>query len=218
MTPFYKFNKNIIDNQMYVDYIPNIKEDPSFENFWKKVNFIIIKEILRDMKETSLAVLEDLQSKLYFYKISRELKASQTSYELPDGKVVDLNEEKYGILEKFFHMNKEISGFNGIHQMVIDAINKCDLDIKKEMYSSIIFTGGNSLFNGFNERLYRQINNSCPQSVKIKVNIPQTTQERKFSSWIGGSILSSLGNFHQKWLSKQEYEEHGAMIIERKCD
>ena len=88
-------------------------------------------------------------------------------------------------------MNKEISGFNGIHQMVIDAINKCDLDIKKEMYSSIIFTGGNSLFNGFNERLYRQINNSCPQSVKIKVNIPQTTQERKFSSW----VVARVNNF-----------------------
>ena len=41
--------------------------------------------------------------------------------------------------------------------------------------------------------------------------------ERMYSSWIGGSILSSLGTFHQLWLSKQEYEEHGGLIIERKC-
>lgn len=40
ITPFYKFNKNIIDNQMYVDYMQNVKDDPSYENFWKRVNFV----------------------------------------------------------------------------------------------------------------------------------------------------------------------------------
>jgi actin-related protein len=41
--------------------------------------------------------------------------------------------------------------------------------------------------------------------------------EKKFSPWLGGSILSSLGSFQQMWMSKQEYEEHGAIMIERKC-
>lgn len=106
VVPFYKFNKNIIDNQIYVDYLQNIKEDPSYEMYCRRVRKIINKEILRDMKETSLAVLEDLSTKYFKIKWSRELKATQTSYELPDGKVVDLNDEKYTILEKFFHPNK----------------------------------------------------------------------------------------------------------------
>jgi actin-like protein 6A len=40
--------------------------------------------------------------------------------------------------------------------------------------------------------------------------------ERKFSVWIGGSILASLGSFQQMWLSKSEYLEHGTSLIERR--
>jgi actin-related protein len=41
--------------------------------------------------------------------------------------------------------------------------------------------------------------------------------ERKFSTWIGGSILASLGTFQQMWISKQEYEETGKSIVHKKC-
>ena len=37
--------------------------------------------------------------------------------------------------------------------------------------------------------------------------------ERRFATWIGGSILASLGTFQQLWISKAEYEEHGAAIV-----
>jgi actin-like protein 6A len=37
------------------------------------------------------------------------------------------------------------------------------------------------------------------------------------SVFIGGSILGSLGTFHQMWMSKAEYEEHGASIVQKKC-
>ena len=42
-------------------------------------------------------------------------------------------------------------------------------------------------------------------------------EDRINTSWIGGSILTSLGSFVQWCVSKEEYEEHGAIIIERKC-
>jgi actin-related protein len=42
-------------------------------------------------------------------------------------------------------------------------------------------------------------------------------QERRFGSWIGGSILASLGSFQQMWISKQEYEENGKSQVDRKC-
>merc|ERR1712090_65871 len=31
--------------------------------------------------------------------------------------------------------------------------------------------------------------------------------ERKYSVWIGGSILASLSTFQQMWITKQEYDE-----------
>ena len=74
--------------------------------------------------------------------------------------------------------------------------------------------GGNSLLTGFIERLTNEFNNL---SYKTKLYPPPTTAERRFSSWIGGSILGSLGTFHQMWISKQEYEENGKCIVDKKC-
>jgi actin-related protein 4 len=49
------------------------------------------------------------------------------------------------------------------------------------------------------------------------VTAPPLTVERRFAVWIGGSILASLGSFHQMWVSKQEYDETGRAIIEQRC-
>jgi actin-related protein len=50
--------------------------------------------------------------------------------------------------------------------------------------------------------------------MKIKIIAPP---ERKYSVWIGGSILSSLSTFQQMWIRKSEYDESGPSIVHRKC-
>ena len=52
--------------------------------------------------------------------------------------------------------------------------------------------------------------------VKVKL-LATTVNERTIGSWLGGSIVASLGSFHELWLSKKEYEEHGAALVDRKC-
>jgi actin-related protein 4 len=52
---------------------------------------------------------------------------------------------------------------------------------------------------------------------RVRVYAPAQVVERKYASWIGGSILGSLGTFHQMWISKKEYDEHGPNIIEKRC-
>jgi actin-related protein len=54
----------------------------------------------------------------------------------------------------------------------------------------------------------------APSSMKVKVVAPP---ERKYSVWIGGSILASLSTFQQMWVTKQDYDESGPSIIHRKC-
>uniref|UniRef100_A0A182MFY5 Actin, cytoplasmic n=1 Tax=Anopheles culicifacies TaxID=139723 RepID=A0A182MFY5_9DIPT len=54
----------------------------------------------------------------------------------------------------------------------------------------------------------------APSSIKIKIIAPP---ERKYSVWIGGSILASLSTFQAMWISKQEYDESGPGIVHRKC-
>ena len=67
---------------------------------------------------------------------------------------------------------------------------------------------------GFGDRVNKEVTSLCPSTMKVKV---LTAPERKYSVWIGGSILSSLSTFQQMWISKEEYDECGPAIVHRKC-
>lgn len=97
-----------------------------------------------------------------------------------------------------------------------DNVNQCDIDIKKELYNNIIVTGGNSLLGGFITKLQGKLSDvMSPQKAKL-ISFPFPI-ERKFSTWIGGSILASLASFQSFWVGKQEWSEAGISIIEKKC-
>lgn len=70
------------------------------------------------------------------------------------------------------------------------------------------------MFPGITDRLQQEVTNVAPSSMRVKVVAPP---ERKYSVWIGGSILASLSTFQQMWVSKQEYDESGPSIVHRKC-
>ena len=109
-------------------------------------------------------------------------------------------------------------GVTALPDLVTETIRGCDTDMRRELWGSIIISGGCSLLPGLTERLHGRLNELVPQmSMKVKVIAPTSPQERRFSVWIGGSILASLGSFQQLWMSKQEYDEVGAAGIEAKC-
>lgn len=91
---------------------------------------------------------------------------------------------------------------------------KCDVDVRKDLYGNIVLSGGSTCFNGIAERLSKEIVKLAPTTMRIKVLAPP---ERKYSVWIGGSILASLSTFQQMWISKAEYDESGPSIVHRKC-
>jgi len=64
------------------------------------------------------------------------------------------------------------------------------------------------------DRMQKEITALAPSTIKIKIIAPP---ERKYSCWIGGSILASLSTFQQMWISKAEYDESGPSIVHRKC-
>jgi actin-related protein 4 len=104
----------------------------------------------------------------------------------------------------------------GISDLIIEAINSCDVDIRANLANNIVITGGTSLVQGFTQRVSNDLSQAL-SGFKIRIHAPGNTAERNYSSWIGGSILSSLGTFHQLWVSKKEYEEVGAeKLLERR--
>ena len=103
---------------------------------------------------------------------------------------------------------------DGIHHLLFNSIMKCDIDIRRDLFSNIILSGGSTLYNGFAERVHKEIKELAPCSTFIKIIAPP---ERKYSTWIGGSILSSLSTFEEMWIKKEEYVESGPSIVHRKC-
>lgn len=101
--------------------------------------------------------------------------------------------------------------------MAIECIFKCELDSRKEIYQNIIVTGGNTSFQGFNDRLQKNIFLNSPQNIKTRVIDLLSNNHKSLTSFLGGSILSSLGSFNQLWISQQDYSDYGPFIIEKKC-
>ncbi|KAF3777433.1 Actin-related protein 4 [Nymphaea thermarum] len=89
---------------------------------------------------------------------------------------------------------------------VIESINKCDVDIRRDLFSTVLLSGGTASIQQLKERLEKDVGEEAPQAARVKVLASGNTTERRFSDsvWIGGSILASLGSFQQMWFSKAE--------------
>lgn len=181
------------------------------------------REIAADIKEALCCVPDSNFDEVAYANIPT------TPYELPDGQTIEVAADRFRIPDLMFNpsliqtipgMDKfaaDSASFKGVPQMVIESINKCDVDIRRELFSSILLAGGTAAMQQMKERLEKELMEEAPQAARVKVLASGNTIERRFSVWIGGSILASLGSFQQMWFSKAEYEEHGPSYVQRKC-
>jgi actin-related protein len=149
----------------------------------------------------------------------------EKSFEFPDGFNRTFKDARYALPEVLFQPKHFWPSFlpppehplKGISELVQESLGVCDMDIKPHLYNCILLSGGNTLLNGFPDRINSDISQLVP-GMKVRVHAPGSSSERKHAAWLGGSILSSLGSFHQMWVSRKEWEELGYSVIDKKCN
>ncbi|KAG0453218.1 hypothetical protein HPP92_025882 [Vanilla planifolia] len=129
-----------------------------------------------------------------------------TPYELPDGQLIEIGADRFKIPDVLFNPSLvqtipgmetflDSTSLSGLPQMVIDSINKCDVDIRRELFSSILLSGGTASMQQLKERLEKDLTEEAPQAARVKVLASGNATERRFSVWIGGASLLLLDLF-----------------------
>lgn len=169
------------------------------------------REIVRDIKEhicyVSLNYDQDLMNTF-------ESQALHISYELPDGHIIMVSNERFRCPEVLFQPSLVGKESKGIQTHLFDTVMNCDIDLRKDFFYNIVLSGGTTMFPGMNERLTKELQGLVPESIPVRIISPP---ERKYSVWIGGSILASLNTFQDKWITKYDYDEFGPTIVHSKC-
>ncbi|KAI5797857.1 actin family [Peziza echinospora] len=152
-------------------------------------------------------------------------------FEFPDGYNTVIGADRFRVLEGMWQSNMiiqdgaaplpQLAGPDAqtiltIPQLIHQSISSVDVELRPLLLNNVVVTGGSSLLFGFTDRINNELGNLFP-GPRVRLNAPGITVERKFAAWLGASILASLGTFHQLWISKKEYEENGAGIVEKRC-
>lgn len=181
------------------------------------------KEVVRTIKEKMCFIAKDPRKEerewSAFTSLPPSLVASDDApvknsrYQLPDGKIITLGAETFRAPEILFNPELIGSEFRGVQDIVMESIAKIDLDLRESLYKNIVLSGGTTLTKGFGDRLLTEMKNATDKGTKIKIYAPP---ERKYSTWIGGSILAGLSTFKRMWFTYAEYQENPD-IVHTKC-
>jgi actin-related protein len=146
-------------------------------------------------------------------------------YKLPDGNTIQIGSERFSCTEilfnpqisgksfaKFFGSGSdvELNSFSDLPHEIWRSILHSDSSIRDELYNCIMLAGGNTLFPGLQERLYKGLKSIVPEDMNVDV---VAHPDRQHAAWIGSSIFASSSE--AQWITRDQYNEQGSTLFHR---
>jgi actin-related protein len=170
-------------------------------------------EVVKDMKEKLCFVAQDFDA-----ESEQATKSSEhdMTYTMPDKSVVTVPATvRMGCPELLFNPSKYGNNEKSMPALAWASISASDIDVRKELCKNVIMSGGSTMYEGIPDRLKQELVNKAPSGAEIRV---VASADRKYAVWKGGSTLASLSTFASSWVTAEDYQEHGAAVIHRKCN
>ena len=170
-------------------------------------------EILKDMKEKTCYVAQDYVAEIEAAKTSAE---KDVQYTMPDKAVVTIPASvRMSCPELLFDPSKDGLTVKSMPELAWASVTASDIDVRKELCKNVIMSGGSTMYEGIPDRLKSELVSKAPSGAEIRV---VAAADRKYAVWKGGSTLASLSTFKSSWVTAEDYNEHGAAVIHRKCN
>merc|ERR1712087_297532 len=146
---------------------------------------------------------------------------SNKHFEFPNGYHIDMNNQRIQIAEYMFDptgCDLNANSMLGLFSLITRSSRTCETDVRQMLLSNIHLCGGGAAINGLADRLnyeiqmqvghkFRLISPATYQSGGLHRPYPYLQNERRYATWIGGSIIASMGSFHSLWITEQEWSE-----------
>jgi len=170
-------------------------------------------EIVRDMKEKLSYVAQDYENEFSQASSSSE---KDIAYTMPDKRIVNVaGTVRFQCPELLFKPELNGKSCKSLHALTWASVQASDIDVRKDLCKNIILSGGTTMYEGLADRLKNEVTNLAPGGAEIRVI---ASADRKYAVWKGASTLASLSTFASSWVTAEDYAEHGAAVIHRKCN
>eukprot|EP00672_Neobodo_designis_P028557 CAMPEP_0174854128 /NCGR_PEP_ID=MMETSP1114-20130205/30094_1 /TAXON_ID=312471 /ORGANISM="Neobodo designis, Strain CCAP 1951/1" /LENGTH=379 /DNA_ID=CAMNT_0016088803 /DNA_START=38 /DNA_END=1177 /DNA_ORIENTATION=+ len=172
------------------------------------------RELARIVKEKSCYVAANFDAELEAVDASKE---KHETVELPDGTTVTIGRSRFGCPELLFDPSLDDHQSKGIHELAVESVESCPMDIRRALLSNVVLSGGSTMFKGLDTRLADEIRTLTTARAQEDVHV-FAPGERKYSVWMGAALLASLASFAAQWITKADYDEIGPGVVHQRSN
>ncbi|KAM9285778.1 LOW QUALITY PROTEIN: actin-like protein 10 [Morus bassanus] len=173
--------------------------DPSVLKALKKTTVILKKQCCY----ASMDYKEDLNDQGYHHP---------ARFQVPDEHWITLDKERFCCPEPLFQVKLLYQNSPGLHHLALQSLQKVSDHARRDTVGNIVLSES-STFPGFPERMCLELN-ALFHSMGCQIQV-LASLEKGTATWTGGLKAVSLTSFQHAWMTKGDYQEHGAKYVHK---